>query len=340
VSHAGRLRDRLTDAGFAAGWRAVRLLPEPVARELFAAGGTLAARRQGRGVRQLRANLDVVTGGQLDDAALDELTRRAVQSYARYWQEAFRLPTIGRERILAAATVDGREHLERAGAQGRGIILALPHSGNWDAAGVWLIEWLGGPFVTVAERLRPESLYRRFVEYRERLGMRVVPLTGGERPSPVVLREWLATGGTACLLVDRDLSGSGVPVRFFGRRSTMPAGPALLAAQTGAALLPTVCQFDGSGWRFVVHPAVGVDGAGRLRDRVGAAMQQVADAFAGTIAERPEDWHVLGRIWPEVGPDGRPGPVPDAVPGAGGVAGGAAVGPAAGPAGPEPAEAG
>jgi phosphatidylinositol dimannoside acyltransferase len=273
VTRAAQLRHRLTDAGFAAGWRAVRLLPEPVARGLFAGGGALAARRAGRGVRQLRANLDVATGGRLDDAALDELTRRGMQSYARYWQEAFRLPTLGRERILAGSHMPGQEHMDRVRAEGRGIVFALPHSGNWDAAGVWLVDRLGGEFLTVAERLQPESLYRRFVEYREGLGMRVVPLTGGERPSSAVLREWLDAGGTTCLLVDRDLSGSGVPVSFFGRQSTMPGGPALLAAQTGAALLPAVCQFDGAGWRFVVHPEVPVDGPGRLRERVTAAMQ-------------------------------------------------------------------
>jgi KDO2-lipid IV(A) lauroyltransferase len=309
VSRRAQLRYRLTDAGYAAGWRAIRLLPEPVAQRLFASGGALAVRRGGRGVRQLRANLDVATGGLLDDAALDELTRRAMQSYARYWQEAFRLPSLSRARVVARSSMPGQEHLERARAEGRGVVLALPHSGNWDVAGVWLVDWLDGPFLTVAERLKPESLYRRFVAFREGLGMRVVPLTGGERPSTEVLREWLTAGGTTCLLVDRDLSGAGVPVTFFGRRSAMPAGPALLAAQTGAALLPAVCQFDGAGWRFVVHPPVPVDGPGRLRDRVTAGMQQVADAFAATIAEQPEDWHVLGRIWPDVGPEGRPAAV-------------------------------
>jgi lauroyl/myristoyl acyltransferase len=312
VSRGAEVRDPLPDGGYAVGWRALRLLPEPVARGLFAGGGALAARRRGRGVRQLRANFDVVTGGRLDDAALDDLTRRGMQSYARYWQEAFRLPVLSRERIVAASSMPGQEHLERARAEGRGVVLALPHSGNWDAAGVWLVDWLDGPFLTVAERLKPESLYRRFVEFREGLGMQVVPLTGGERPSSAVLREWLTAGGTTCLLVDRDLSGAGIPVTFFGRRTTMPGGPALLAAQTGAALLPAVCQFDGAGWRFVVHPPVPVDGPGRLRDRVTAAMQQVADAFAATITEQPEDWHVLGRIWPEVGPEGR-APVPLAV---------------------------
>jgi KDO2-lipid IV(A) lauroyltransferase len=109
--------------------------------------------------------------------------------------------------------------------------------------------------------------------------------------------------------VDRDLTGGGVPVSFFGRPTTMPGGPALLAAQTGAALLPAVCQFTDRGWRFVVHPEVPVGAEPRLRDRVAGMMQQVATAFGTTIAERPEDWHVLGRIWADVGPD------PDRAPG-------------------------
>jgi KDO2-lipid IV(A) lauroyltransferase len=292
---------RLTDAGYAAGWRAVRMLPEPAARGLFDGGARWAARRQGKGTRQLRANLRVATG--LDGAPLDALTDAALRSYARYWQEAFRLPTLGTARILRDTAVPGIEHLEKARADGRPIILALPHSGNWDAAGVWFIDWLGGPFMTVAERLRPESLYRRFLDYRESLGMRVVPLTGGPRPSSTVLREWLDDGGSICLLMDRDLGASGVPVTFFGRPTTMPSGPALLAAQTGASLHPVVCQFTGRGWRLVVHPEVPVAGPGRLRDRVAAATQGVADAFTATIATRPEDWHVPGRMWPDVPPD-------------------------------------
>jgi lauroyl/myristoyl acyltransferase len=181
--------------------------------------------------------------------------------------------------------------------------MALPHSGNWDAAAVWFIDFLGGPFMTVAERLKPESLYRRFLDYRETLGMRVVPLTGGDRPSTEVLRAWLDDGGVTCLLVDRNLGAGGVPVDFFGRPATMPGGAALLAAQTGAALIPTVCQFTERGWRLVFSPEVPVEGPGRLKDRVGGAMQEVADAFAVSIAAQPEDWHMLGRIWSDVPAD-------------------------------------
>jgi KDO2-lipid IV(A) lauroyltransferase len=102
--------------------------------------------------------------------------------------------------------------------------------------------------------------------------------------------------------MDRDLGASGVPVSFFGRPTTMPGGPALLAAQTGASLHPVVCQFADGGWRLVVHPEVPLDHGARLRDRVATATQAVADAFAATIAEQPEDWHMLGRIWADVGP--------------------------------------
>ncbi|MGY1642809.1 phosphatidylinositol mannoside acyltransferase [Geodermatophilus sp. SYSU D00703] len=298
-----RAGERLTDLIYAAGWRAVRLLPEPVARGAFDAAGRWAAGREGRGVRQLRANLRVATGGRLPEAELDALTTRAVRSYARYWQEAFRLPRLSTHRIVADSVMLGREHLERARADGRGLVLALPHSGNWDAAGVWLVDFLDGPFMTVAERLKPETLYRRFLAYRESLGMRVIPLTGGPRPGSTVLREWLAGGGWVCLLVDRDLGQGGVPVEFFGRTASMPGGPAVLAAQTGAALHPVVCSFTERGWRVDVRPEVPVDGPGRLRDRVATAMQGVADAFTERIALHPEDWHVLGRIWSDVPPD-------------------------------------
>jgi lauroyl/myristoyl acyltransferase len=294
---------RLTDLGYAAGWSAVKALPEPLARGGFDSAFAWVARREGRGVRQLRANLRVVTGGTLGEEELDALTVRAMRSYGRYWQETFRLPRIPPARIMAGTDVIGREHVDRVLAEGRPVVAALPHSGNWDAGSLWYVDLLGGPFLTVAERLQPESLYDRFLAFRESLGMRVVPLTGGPRPSATVLREWLDGGGSVALLCDRDLGGGGLPVTFAGRPTTMPGGPALLAAQTGAALLPMTCSFTERGWRLIWCPEVPVAGPGRLRDRVVAATQGIADAFTATIARHPEDWHVLGRIWPDVPPD-------------------------------------
>lgn len=280
----GRLTGRLTDAGFAAGWAAVRALPEPVAQRLFRLGADVVARRPGRGTAQLRRNLARVAPGE-------DLVRAALRSYARYWCEVFRLPVTSTERVRSGMTTSGEERFWAAVAASTGTILALPHSGNWDHAGAWCGA-NGAPFTTVAERLQPESLFDRFVAFRESLGMEVLPLTGGARPPYDVLTERLEAGGTLCLLADRDLSARGVDVTFFGARARMPAGPASLALQTGATLLPVTLSFTADGWHCVWHDAV-------PHTDVASMTQLLADAFAAGIAEHPADWHMLQRLWLE-----------------------------------------
>jgi lauroyl/myristoyl acyltransferase len=300
---AADMAGRAADLGYAAGWRLVRELPAPVARVAFDAGADLAARRRGPGVARMRANYARVRP-DLTAAQLDELTRAGVRSYARYWREAFRLPAMDHKDLADRVdpAVHGREHLDAALARGRGAVVALTHSGNWDVVGAWAVQRYGG-FVTVAERLRPEALFQRFVDYRESLGFEILPMTGGEAPVRGLLRA-LRAGRIVCLVADRDLSRHGVGVDFFGHRAAMPPGPASLAAATGAALLPLGCWFTGAGphdgeegWGFRIHPPVPVPG----RDGVPAATQAMADAFAGEIAERPQDWHMLQRIWPDLG---------------------------------------
>jgi KDO2-lipid IV(A) lauroyltransferase len=288
---------RAAELGYAAGWGLVRAVPEPVARWAFATGADLAARRGGPGVRRLRSNLARVRPDAGPDE-LDALTAAGLRSYARYWREAFRLPGMDHEALVRKPVVYGQEHLDAALATGRGAVVALTHSGNWDMAGLWLVAH-SGRFTTVAERLRPESLYERFVAYRESLGMEILPMTGGDSPVRGLVRA-LREGRVVCLVADRDLSAHGVPVTFFGGRATMPPGPAALAASTGAALLPVGLWFtedpgdgSGEGWGFRIHPPVPVPD----RSAVPAATQAVADHFAAEIAEHPADWHMLQRVW-------------------------------------------
>ncbi|HVM26804.1 MAG TPA: phosphatidylinositol mannoside acyltransferase [Mycobacteriales bacterium] len=276
---------RLTDSAYAAGWAVVRALPEPAARRLFAAGADLAVQRGGPPVDRLRANLVRVA----PTADQDVLVRDGMRSYARYWCEVFRLPVMSQERIQSGMHLDDPGGLlHEATASDRGLVLALPHSGNWDHAGAWLVGQ-GVRFTTVAERLRPEQLYDRFVAFRQGLGMEVLPLTGGQPPFEV-LAERLRAGGTLCLLADRDLSSRGVGVDFFGARTRMPAGPAALALRTGAVLLPVTLSFRPDGWATVIHPPV-------EPTDVAAMTQSMADAFARGIAEHPADWHMLQRLW-------------------------------------------
>ncbi len=276
------LAGALQSGAYSAAWRLVRALPEPVAQRAFRQAADVAVRRGGKGIDRLTVNLARVAPGQ-------DLTRDAVRSYARYWCEAFRLPSIPAQHLIDRTTTDREDLLRSSVAGPAGTLMVLPHSGNWDAAGAWC-GVTGVPFTTVAERLRPESLYTRFVEFRQSLGMEVLPLTGGSRPPYDVLRERLSGGGTLCLLADRDLTTRGIDVEFFGATARMPAGPARLALDTGANLLPTTLSFTPRGWHITFHPYV-------EHTDVPTMTQQVARAFERAITAHPADWHMLQKLW-------------------------------------------
>ncbi len=279
--------------GFLAGWRVVRRLPEHQARTLFDRFADLAHRRDGRGVRRLRANLAQVCP-ELGADELEALTRRGMRSYLRYWCEAFRLPAWPLEDLVARTRTVHEERLREPYAAGRGVVSALPHAGNWDWAGAWAGA-TGMPVLTVAERLEPARLYDEFVRYRASLGIRILPLTGGRPPLPL-LEEHLRSGGFVCLLADRGLTRSAVEVALCGRPARMPVGPALLARTTGAALVPTTSAYAGPDLEITFHEEVEV---GPGLEGLRRATQQVADAFTVAIRAHPEDWHMMQRVFVE-----------------------------------------
>jgi len=280
----------MADWGYAAGWRIVRAMPETLARNVFDAGARYAAR--GGGPEQLRKNLARVIGTTPAEVP-DALMRASVASYARYWREAFRLPTMNQAAL--ATRLDrvfiGAEKFADAHRGGRGAVIALPHSGNWDMAGVWLAQNYG-TFTTVAERLTPESLYDRFIAYRESLGFEVLPLTGGPRPPMQILAERLRANRFVCLMADRDLTRSGVQVTFFGEPTRLPAGPARLAIETGAPLHPAHVFYDGDDCVVQIDDALDTNSGD-----VGVITQALADRFAVNIAAHPADWHMLQPQW-------------------------------------------
>ncbi|MDV9188557.1 phosphatidylinositol mannoside acyltransferase [Streptomyces sp. SR27] len=289
------LKDKLSDGLYGAGWATVKKLPEPVAAGLGRRIADLAWKRRGKSVLRLESNLARVVPDATPER-LAELSKAGMRSYMRYWMESFRLPTWSRERVERGIDIKDVHHLQEGLAAGRGVVLALPHLANWDLAGVWVTRSLGVPFTTVAERLKPETLYDRFVAYRESLGMEVLPHTGGSAFGTLARR--LRAGGLVCLVADRDLSASGVEVSFFGDTARMPAGPAILAQQTGAQLLPVTLWYDDTPvMRGRIHAPVDVPESGTRAEKTSVMTQALADAFAGGIADHPEDWHMLQRLW-------------------------------------------
>jgi len=282
--------DNATTFGYLSGWRLVRLLPEPAARAVFARIATQVYRRNGKSVQRLRRNLARVHP-DLGTVELDNLTRVGVQSYLRYWCESFRLPSWPIDDLVRRTrTVD--EHILRdAYARGLGVVVALPHMGNWDWAGAWACA-TGMPVTTVAERLKPERLYDEFVAYRQSLGMEI--LAAGDPATSSRLEDTLRAGRFVCLLADRDLSKSGIEVTLCGERARMPRGPATLARRTGAALIPATLAYDGPNMVITFHAEVA-----HAEGRVGleSMMQGVADSFTSGLRDFPQDWHMMQKVF-------------------------------------------
>ena len=300
-----RLSERLTGVAYQLGWKVICRVPEPAARWVFTEVADIAWRRQGPKVQVLEANLSRVlrqrdgqrADGEVDGKELRGLSRATLRSYARYWLEVFRLPVIPVERVVSGMHFYGPnkktmfDHLEA----GRGVIIALPHMGNFEQAGAWVIAEGAGSFTTIAERLKPESVFDAFVRFRESLGFEVLPLTGGARPFGI-LAQRLRAGGLVCLVSDRDLRETGVEVEFFGEKARI-AAVAGLALNTGAALMPTATWFEGDDWAATIYDEVEVPATGTRAEKVAAMSQQLAQRWEQSIIEHPQDWHMLQRVF-------------------------------------------
>ena len=272
--------ERLTGVAYQLGWTVIRRVPLSWASWAFAKAAGVAWRRQGPGVQVLEANLRRVLSwkygtDEVDGKELRTLSRAALLSYARYWLEAFRLPVTPTERLVAGMRFQGPNEATLFAnlTAGRGA----------------------GKLTTVAERLRPESVYESFLRFRQSLGFEVLPLTGGSSPFGT-LAQRLRGGGLVCLVSDRDLKESGVEVEMFGQKARISA-VAALAVHTGAALMPTATWFDGEDWGARIYDEIPVPDTGTRAEKIAAMSQALADRFTEAIAEHPQDWHMLQRVF-------------------------------------------
>lgn len=298
------LADQATVLAYRLGWSAVRKLPARAAYALFDRIADLMHRRGGKGVERMRSNYARIRP-ELDPEELDGLVHAGLRSYMRYWCESFRLPDRTPEELAARVRVVGEQAPRQALQSGQGVVCFLGHLGNWDTVGAWATHHLA-PVTTVAERLKPEELFDRFVAYREALGMTILPLTGGQPPFRALVRT-VNDGGLVPLLADRDLTDSGVEVTLCGHPARMATGPAALALATGAPLHPVTVTYETkmvtraspSAYRVVLTfgPAVAVPDGGSRSEQITAMTQACADFLGATLREHTEDWHMMQRVF-------------------------------------------
>ena len=303
TSRAAKWRETaryLTYRGLGAG---MGHMPEPLAHGVARTVAGVMALRGGpafamnqRHLRRVLAS-ECPDGVEPDPALVRRWSKRSFDYYARYWADGARLPYETEAGVrLHWRLEEGHEHLKTGMAQGKGIVMALPHVGSWEWGGYWLaLE--GMPMTAVVERLEPEQLFEWFVGQRAAMGLTAVPL--GDGSSGALIRA-LKNNHLAGLVSDRDLVGNGVEVEFFGERTTLPGGAATLALRTGAPLIPVVVYSGpGRNWHTgVVHPPIDTTRRGTLREDIARVTQDLARTFEHDIRCRPEQWHIYQPNWP------------------------------------------
>ena len=288
------MADRLLVWAFRTAWRWLPKVPESTAKRVFNVLADVLWIRNGPDVQLLQRNLARVQG--VHAPAVRDLTRTAMRKYADYWRVLFQLSGWSEAEFASRVQIHNRDRVDAALAQGRGVIVASTHSGNWDVGGLAIAKtW--GRVTTVAERLKPEELFDIFCAHRAPHGIEILPHRGGARPASEILKERLEAGGLVALVSDRDLSRRGVEVSFFDGTSRMAAGPAALAVATGAILIPCAQWVDGDVAHVLAHAPIDVPQGDP--DAVAAVTQRLADVFARDITAHPADWHMLQPIWLE-----------------------------------------
>ena len=291
------------DIGYQVGWAIVKKLPKRLSRKLFIKIADFAYQKDIKGVQQLRANLSFMLGIDIESIELEKLVKEGMRSYLRYWEDAFRMPTWKKENLSQYVECLGIDNLERALATQKPLITATAHMGNWDAAGYWYTTNYG-PITTVVERLKPESVYKKFVKFRNDLGIEVIP-TSGETDIFMKLLRRANEGQMVALVADRDITKNGIEVRYGSAMASFPVGPVALALALDGQVLPLSSYYRGDKMIMEFNQPVTRSMGSTKEIQVKEMTQEIATVFEREVKKYPQDWHMLQRVWKHVLPSKR-----------------------------------
>lgn len=294
-----RVKANATVGAYRLGTVLATVAPTSLGDPLLSAAGRATALRGGDRRTIVERNLRRVYGRELTRNEMNAKVNATFESYARYYYDSFRLTSMSVDRVAEGFTVEGIEHLEDAMANDAvGPVLALPHLGGWEWAAFWITQVRNWKLAAVVERLDPPELFEWFLEFRTSLGMNIIPL------GPTAADDVAAAAANkeiVCLLCDRDLTGSGPTVPFFGEDTQLPAGPAVMGLRGGCRVLPTAVYFSRSGVHGVIRPPIEIEreaGATSIRADVVKFTAALASELEVLITRAPEQWHLMQPNWP------------------------------------------
>jgi KDO2-lipid IV(A) lauroyltransferase len=269
--------------------------PETVIRWLGESGGKLWYARSSDRIPLLTSHMRRVLGPEATDESVDTAVRGMFRSYGRYWAETFWFRPRRKTAIARRVEHVNFEPIYAAQRAGRGIVFAVPHLGNWEIAGIVANE-IGSPIMAVAEDLSNQHITKWFVNLRAEFDIEIVLTTDPRLRSKLIRR--LKDGGAIALLADRDVTGGGIEVNFFGAPASIPVGPIVFTELTGASLIPVAAYFqEGAGHRIVVLDEVVLPDAGNRSERVTAGAQLLVRSLEQLIVAAPSQWHLFQPHW-------------------------------------------
>lgn len=307
-------RRRLFDSAVAvlviSGGKLACRLPEGSLWRLGNVAGTLeymvAPARRGHARRNLRrivrwmaaneAGSEEYRRAASEPRALEALVRSAFRHHAHYYLELARAPRFDAGYVAERLIVETPDEVERWLTKRRALIVLGLHFGAIELPGFYAVGRLG-PIVAPMETIRNARVQRYLFRTRATIGVRIVTLEEAGRELLAALRRNEPVG----LIADRDITGAGLEVALFGAPTTIPAGPAFLASETGAPAYMSAVRRDGPGrYRGSLRPVPAPKGANR-RERGRDMARQEARLFEQFITEAPEQWLALFHpIWPDL----------------------------------------
>lgn len=235
-----------------------------------------------------------------DPRALERLVRSAFRHHARYYVEVARAPVVDGRYVRERMLIETPDTVRAAFDGPRPAIFVGLHFGAIELPAVILVEHGGTEAVAPMETIGDPALQRWFVRTRGRVGIRIVGLREARRELLAALRAGTPVG----LVADRDLTGGGIEVPFFGAPAPLPAGPALLVDESGSpAFLVSVRRAGRGRYRGRLDPLPAPVGETR-RARITAFLHAEAAAFERAIVAAPDQWWAcFFPVWPDLASD-------------------------------------
>ena len=242
---------------------------------------------------RLEYNLRVVCP-EADAAEIKRLSWLNFRNHAKAYADLMMLPRTRVTEMRPLLHVNGWEYLDQARAMKKGVMVVSCHMGSYEVtAAIWSATL--APVTFFAEEMEPRALFEWYRDTRARLGISVLPLDlAGLRRVTQALRD----NEMVITAIDRDITGTGRAMPFFGREAKIPTGPTALALRMGTPLFP-VCvyrlpddTYQVDGYPLVIAESTGDEDADELR-----VTQQLLRQIEGMIRAHPEQWHVPHKIW-------------------------------------------